>query len=279
MHTRCPQCETIFRVSVAQLQARDGLVRCGRCLKVFQADQYIHEAPAKQSQTQTNEHIVLSSADNMQTEVITERAGSRPIGQATINPGDSSELPTLAELLWGKKRSRTRPIFWFSASFLLLCVLFAQIAWFFATELSRQPALTPWIEKFCMQAGCVVLPRQDIGLIELSPIRIVPHAKYRNVQRVRGSLINRAIFTQKFPLFEVSLTNRRGKTVARRTFTAKQYLFKRDVGEESMLPNVRFPILIDFIKPQSDISGFEARLVAPPLAKNNYSIFSRYLGK
>ena len=33
--TRCPRCKTLFRVMPAQLQARAGQVRCGRCMHVF----------------------------------------------------------------------------------------------------------------------------------------------------------------------------------------------------------------------------------------------------
>lgn len=35
MVTRCPSCRTLFRVTPQQLQARDGWVRCGRCMTVF----------------------------------------------------------------------------------------------------------------------------------------------------------------------------------------------------------------------------------------------------
>ena len=37
MKTRCPTCETIFRVTPAQLKARSGRVRCGQCQGVFNA--------------------------------------------------------------------------------------------------------------------------------------------------------------------------------------------------------------------------------------------------
>ena len=33
--TRCPSCETVFRVTAQQLQAHSGQVRCGRCMTVF----------------------------------------------------------------------------------------------------------------------------------------------------------------------------------------------------------------------------------------------------
>src|ERR1035437_4029133 len=37
METRCPGCQTIFRVTSVQLKARAGKVRCGECQEVFNA--------------------------------------------------------------------------------------------------------------------------------------------------------------------------------------------------------------------------------------------------
>lgn len=36
--TRCPHCGSLFRVSPSQLQAKNGVVRCGSCLEMFRAD-------------------------------------------------------------------------------------------------------------------------------------------------------------------------------------------------------------------------------------------------
>ncbi len=43
--TRCPQCETTFRVLPDQLKLAQGWVRCGRCTRVFEADQHLFEMP------------------------------------------------------------------------------------------------------------------------------------------------------------------------------------------------------------------------------------------
>lgn len=43
--SRCPNCETSFIVSAAQLEAADGAVRCGACLQVFNATDYFVTAP------------------------------------------------------------------------------------------------------------------------------------------------------------------------------------------------------------------------------------------
>src|ERR1700693_2232548 len=41
--TRCPFCETVFRLQPAQLALRRGLVRCGHCNEVFDASSSLFE--------------------------------------------------------------------------------------------------------------------------------------------------------------------------------------------------------------------------------------------
>ncbi len=43
--TRCPNCLVAFKVSQAQLQAANGLARCGACLTIFDARQQLTELP------------------------------------------------------------------------------------------------------------------------------------------------------------------------------------------------------------------------------------------
>jgi predicted Zn finger-like uncharacterized protein len=47
MKTRCPDCQTVFRITAEQLAARAGKVRCGHCRKVFNAlDGLLEEPPS-----------------------------------------------------------------------------------------------------------------------------------------------------------------------------------------------------------------------------------------
>jgi predicted Zn finger-like uncharacterized protein len=54
MLTRCPACQTVFRVAPEQLAARAGRVRCGHCLNAFNAAQnaVTKTAPAETSEEQ-----------------------------------------------------------------------------------------------------------------------------------------------------------------------------------------------------------------------------------
>ena len=43
MLTRCPHCQTHFRVTAEQLKIRQGTVRCGACQEVFDALETLHD--------------------------------------------------------------------------------------------------------------------------------------------------------------------------------------------------------------------------------------------
>lgn len=46
--TRCPHCQTRFRVTPGQLAAASGKVRCGHCMKVFNAREHAEEGPEQE---------------------------------------------------------------------------------------------------------------------------------------------------------------------------------------------------------------------------------------
>jgi len=71
MYTRCPHCQTCFRIAEAHLKAANGRVRCGSCKEVFNASSHIYDnlPDAEENEIKNNpvfpedehEHIDLSS--------------------------------------------------------------------------------------------------------------------------------------------------------------------------------------------------------------------------
>src|SRR3954462_1992241 len=49
MVTRCPTCATAFRVTSTQLESAKGAVRCGSCLHIFQAQDYLVKTEEEKS--------------------------------------------------------------------------------------------------------------------------------------------------------------------------------------------------------------------------------------
>lgn len=244
MYTRCPKCRTTFAVTNEQLAARGGVVRCGNCHKVFRADQQLMQS------------IPRAKAD-------TTKATATPSTAAT-ETRSSGPMPTLDELLWGKKRSRIKPVFWGAGVLMGLAALTVQVIYFYSTELGQDPELRPHVLLVCETLGCTIQPQVDAGLIELTKTRVSPHPRYANVLRLRATLINRASFSQAYPLMEVSLSNRHGVIVGRRTYRPEQYLGKKKNPLHNMIPNVIVHARLEITSPTRRADGFEIRLLVDP---------------
>ncbi|MBT3563390.1 MAG: hypothetical protein HN493_05555, partial [Gammaproteobacteria bacterium] len=67
---RCPTCETTFRVTETQLTAAHGAVRCGACLQVFAANDYLLEAALSAGESE-----VVSEHANDDIHDVAEQAG------------------------------------------------------------------------------------------------------------------------------------------------------------------------------------------------------------
>ena len=85
MKTRCPACQTIFRVTAEQLKARAGKVRCGQCQAVFNAlDTMLEELPP------------VSSPPGMPAPIADAVAKTSPASEETPSesPAPESQAPT-----------------------------------------------------------------------------------------------------------------------------------------------------------------------------------------
>ena len=81
MKSRCPECQTVFRVTPDQLKARAGKVRCGQCQNIFNAlDSLLDE---DSQDTQHRETKAISESSENQPESVSEIFGEN---HASPNP-------------------------------------------------------------------------------------------------------------------------------------------------------------------------------------------------
>jgi predicted Zn finger-like uncharacterized protein len=86
--TRCPKCGTAFRVTPTQLQSAKGAVRCGSCLHVFKAQDYIVAGP------QPTTALPGSSPTTQPTTLSTEAAKTTEAGKPAKNPTPTAAVTT-----------------------------------------------------------------------------------------------------------------------------------------------------------------------------------------
>lgn len=108
---------------------------------------------------------------------------------------------------------------------LAACVLLAsQLAWYNRIEWSRVPALTEYYDILCNQVECAIPPRQAIELIRNRQLVVRAHPRFEDALSIDLLLENTADFTQPFPAIELSFSDIRGRTVARRVLQPQDYL-------------------------------------------------------
>jgi predicted Zn finger-like uncharacterized protein len=246
----------VFKVTLGQLKARDGSVRCGRCTQVFRADQHLYALPGWRREP-TAPPV---SEPTGQPEAVAAETSERPAPAA--RPSD--EIPVVSDLsLFQPGRRRVSGAVWGLGNLLVVVALAAQFAYFYRDELSANAALRPHLARFCELVGCELIAYARPLPPELVETTIAPHPRYANALRLRAVFVNRTDRPQPFPLMEVSLTDSAGTLLARRIFKAPDYLETSISAREAMPPNVIFNALLEVTNPDERAAGYEVQLLPP----------------
>jgi predicted Zn finger-like uncharacterized protein len=152
---------------------------------------------------------------------------------------------------------------WATGVVLLLVLVVLQIRFLLVEELYSIPSARPYISAFCAFAGCSPPARSDPASIRIAQTRVDLHPEVPGAMRVRVNLLNQAEFAQPYPAIQLSLSDKDGRIVGRRTYTPAQYL---DTENRNTLlaPGVLAVASINLANPNEIAVGFEAVVVAGP---------------
>lgn len=258
MYTRCPQCQTVFRITAAQLKARDGMVRCGRCQHVFGADQHLMPKPAKGT-------VKAASRKRVASKKVAVEPGDVAAPVENVTPPFPAETPehhVAPPPLVRLQPVRTRAIYWAAGWVLLLLLLAGQALIFYGYDFARQtPTLRPIIKTLCAPFPCRKLPPIDMRHMDLVETQVAPHPRYDKALRIKATLVNRADSVQPYPLLEVSLIDSQGQLVARRAYQPREYLSKPEAIQKGLPPQVAVSVELDITSPGTRASGYEVLLL------------------
>ena len=223
--TQCPQCGTRFKISQEQIEIHQGMVRCGRCQDVFNAQQYLHDdepSPQLSLPIAAEDEPGMPDTDEARDEQTESAAPApfTPIKQAqhffVLKMDDvAAEQP--------EEQKRRWPLV--MAALLLSLALLAQALYFFRVEIAaRLPGLKPALVSACLALNCdIPLPQQAEQLsIESSDLELNPTRA--NVITLNATLRNNASYAQTYPHLELTLSDTADQVMARRSFAPQDYL-------------------------------------------------------
>jgi len=141
---------------------------------------------------------------------------------------------------------------------LLAIALAAQAAHHWREDLSRNPALGPWLLRAYGALGLDAPAPVDLAAFELRQLGAASEPNQAGRIKVRASIVNRASFAQPYPVLRLSLQDRFGATIGSRELLPEQYMPGGESSAAALLgPAQRADAEIVFVDPGRDAVGFE----------------------
>jgi predicted Zn finger-like uncharacterized protein len=218
--TKCPVCGTRFKVTGAQLDAHDGLVRCGHCHDVFDARKHLHDdEPSRQLSLPIGPEFQTGEPDLRPIPSIPELETER----TTL----AQQVQFVEELTDEVIEKPPRKTSWTGVflALLLMLALAAQAAYYYRVDLGSQlPGTKPLLAKYCSLLDCTVALPQKADLIAIDSSELESDPDQSNLVTLHVLIHNRAPYAQGHPNLELTLTDMQDRAIARRVFSPADYL-------------------------------------------------------
>jgi predicted Zn finger-like uncharacterized protein len=226
LYTRCPNCDTTFRVTTQQLQASGGQVRCGHCQKIFDAFATLTAQEPRAAPEDPADPAVApqdSRGDGNAQSSIAEASDFAEDQAPSARPDPAADL---YEWEFRMPEPPRRSALWTVLTLVTATVLAAQAAYAFRNEVMLlAPQTRGYYARLCESAGCVVgLPKLSNYLhIEASDMKATDPSHPNEIQLLL-SVRNRAPVDLAYPAFELTLTDALEQPLLRRVFLPAEYL-------------------------------------------------------
>lgn len=240
--TRCPTCETLFRVVPDQLRVSEGWVRCGQCDEIFDASLHLlatslkEATPAVQPEppapkldttvsldTASQPTFVRLDSDSDSLQSALEEVDSGDLEESELE--DNAETDEASFLRHNKSESFwSRPFVRTTSALLVLLLLLGLSGQIVFHErdriLAMQPQLRPWLLGICQPLHCTLSPLRQIEFITIDNSSFVKIGA--DAYRLNVTLKNTGNAPLAMPAIEMTLTDSQDQPVVRHVFLASE---------------------------------------------------------
>jgi len=272
MITQCPSCSTLFGVTLEQLQAHQGTVRCGRCMAVFDGVKALVASPELAPEKAAGSAdegagFRLEPVEPAQAAAAVQPPAERAAGTDFMDRdyGPAPEQLSLDDQMYPAE-SRRGARGWAVGVALLVFVLAGQAAYLYRSELAaKYPGLKPHLVQLCSALRCEILPpqRPQQIAIEASDLQVADAGR-PGVIRLTATLRNHAGHDLGYPALDLVLTNTKEHALARRIFAPKEYLERGKDVMRGIPASAEITIRLDLDTGDLNPAGFRLDLLPAP---------------
>ncbi|MCB1985933.1 MAG: zinc-ribbon domain-containing protein [Burkholderiales bacterium] len=294
--TLCPGCGTTYKIYSEQLQAQNGLVRCGKCQVIFngfatlitidESEIEYFPAPVEKKLTPKESEKIEEGVGNSHTlfydsatapnaSLLTEHAqresaepdktvkSAEHVALEKVVTAEKSSAPA-SDFLSDTIPQRT-PQYWaWKYGNIALCILLiAQLIHVYRAGLAiLMPQTRPYLEDYCAVLGCTVPLPKNIQLLSIvsSDLQVKNPGYQPDVATLTTVIRNHAPHAQALPVLKLFLTDRHNQVLASRIFTAADYLSEAQKEKRAIQPNQEIIIQLYLDNSQLKSTGYQLQL-------------------
>ncbi len=290
--TRCPHCQTRFRVTPAQLELRAGLVRCGACREIFNGRDHLLGDPEEVE-------ALATTAEDTDGRMTLIDFGSLRASQPAVTSKMQEELDELSRAIadlqakpWREtapnelaaeppKEPVTTPpatpafvaqarkqnhragkwtfLLWLGIP-ALLAALTLQLAYFFRADIAAySPEAGRYLRAACAKLGCQVKLPQHIDLLSLESSHLQEVPGQQAQYTLTALLRNQADTVQAWPSLELQLKTDTGQPMVRKVLEPVNYLTTADL-KKGIAAHAEHEIQLSFELTDDHPGGFSVTL-------------------
>jgi predicted Zn finger-like uncharacterized protein len=240
----CPSCSSTLQVSQEQVDAKNGLVRCGHCNEIFDAIKH-----------------QLKTPDNVRALELPQEdpfiAPATPEIEEQLTEEKIDESTQLENPAWEtKKPIQQNKIPFGLLSFIALIILIFQLVSNYPNHFTQNTNLQPAFEKL-NRAFDLNIPRyKDTNELRVLDRQLSNHPTRSNTLQLKLTIKNTAPVNQDYPIIHLTLSTAIGQNNAQVTFRKIDYLKNTDMYDP-FKPYSTKQIILYLSKPKDPVSGFE----------------------
>jgi predicted Zn finger-like uncharacterized protein len=287
LKTRCPACDTVFKIVADQLKVSSGWVRCGRCAEVFDAASHAVASDAATAWPQVTTPPAAAADQAIRTE-LTQKITPKNITESDLNTSATVASPLnidinrevqIAETDLSFVRIANSKAFWQrtgvvrslrAASVGLIGLLFFQVVLSQRNHLvATHPTYKNGFDSLCKSIGCIVEPFKNIDAlkIESSSFQKSQQVFTDNSQgesfALKLAIKNNTELAVAMPAVELTLTDSNDKPVLRRVLLPKDLGFSADTLAASGDWTGSMAVIVTPSSTKAAVTGYRVLLFYP----------------
>lgn len=276
--TRCPNCTTIYRVSVTQLTVAQGMVCCPKCSAEFNALLYLYQPQVIEEEEYPSEALFfdqpilkMKAEEQHIFEIFDRKIEKSNINLRTylnnintLNNDPIAHYPSLnLALSQYSPEYRSKGVFyyvvWSIVNLLLAFVLLMQVLWFNPEFLERSPKLNTLFLQTCNLLSCETIDqRYNYIKVNKTQVKVITN----DTLAFSGELTNTYKNGLELPLIKLTLLKDK-IIVYSTTKTSDQYLIKSLNGIKRIPQNSPYKFQIELNIDRNSFSEYRIEVIRP----------------